>query len=149
MGAAYPLHVARLYICFFCTCPCTQLKRLLQCEELRRDAFSSSTSWRGKIRFDSDVLLGLIQLLVPAVTTSHHIHVCCWACSALRFGTLGPGFEPCLFHKACCTPLYSCLMKLRVFFVCCCPHLRSYLADINSGMQRLHHWQTLPSTLQL
>ena len=60
--------------------------------------------------------LGLLQLLMPAVTTSHHIDVCCWACSALRFGTQGPGFEPGLFHKACCKPLHSCLMKLRVFF---------------------------------
>jgi hypothetical protein len=49
----------------------------------------------------------------PLAGKYNHINLIYYrACSAvviaLRFGTQGPGFEPCLFHKAWYMPLHGC-----------------------------------------
>jgi hypothetical protein len=51
-----------------------------------------------KVRFG-----GRLEAVLPVLDRA-----CSAVVTALRFGTQGPGFEPGLFHKACCMPLHGC-----------------------------------------
>jgi hypothetical protein len=80
---------------------------------------------------------------------------CDQACSAaviaLRFGTQGPGFKPCLFHKACYMPLQGCSMKLRVFFwltaICVKWENGKSISSIETGQASIEHGAKTDSDL--
>ncbi len=55
------------------------------------------------------------QVQLSMMLHSLHNRACSTVVIALRFGTQGPGFEPCFFLKACYMPHHGSWMKLRVF----------------------------------